>query len=260
MKKSLEGFLNKVKKLLDRIKYFGLRKVYYVVFKNSRIFLEDFWSPKLVSQYLSRKIIDNYNGDSGHNINKQKTFLGFGLIHYILIRNFKPKRVLCIGSRKGFIPALCALACKDNNVGMVDFVDASYDKNHSKSWSGIGFWKKIDVQAYFKFQNLNNWINVNIMKSKEFTIKYPQRRYGYIYIDGDHSYKGVKSDYQLFWPKLDEGGLMVFHDVIVKNYGKLKNFGVWKFWKEIRTKHKIIFPFPPESGLGIIQKFQHFEK
>lgn len=40
-----------------------------------------------------------------------------------------------------------------------------------------------------------------------------------VYIDGDHSYKGVKSDIAAWWPKLMKGGLMAFHDFANYDYG-----------------------------------------
>jgi len=61
-------------------------------------------------------------------------------------------------------------------------------------------------------------------------------------------------DYQLFWPKLEKNGLMVFHDVVAQGYLDKGLFGVWKFWQELKNENKIIFPFPKESGLGILQK------
>lgn len=37
-----------------------------------------------------------------------------------------------------------------------------------------------------------------------------------VFIDGDHSYKGVKNDIKVFTPHVVEGGYAVFHDVIGK--------------------------------------------
>ena len=131
---------------------------------------------------------------------------------------------------------------------MVDFVDAGF-----RTWGGDGFWKKVNAQRYFSLLGISSWIEVYVMTSKDFAKKYPKGRYGYVYIDGDHSYKGAKLDYKLFWPRLKKGGFMAFHDVAVKEWGRLKGFGVWKLWQEIKSEHKIIFPLR-QSGLGIIQK------
>lgn len=213
--------------------------------------------PGFFRSNISKKIISYYDGDSGHQVDLHTGDLGFGYIHYAFIRNTKPKHILCIGSRKGFIPAICALACKENSKGHVDFVDAGYDRDNKNHWSGIGWWKKVDPNKHFSFLGVNQWLTTYVMTSKEYADIYPNKRYEYIYIDGDHSYKGVKCDYALFWPKLTKNGYMVFHDVHVKHTKELGYFGVWKLWKELKKNNKIIFPFPKDSGMGIIQKTTH---
>lgn len=207
----------------------------------------------IYNRSITRKIIEHFGGDEGHQIDSYFGNLGFGLIHYSFILNLKPERILCIGSRKGFIPAICALACQENSKGVVDFVDAGYDENHSDNWSGIGWWKKIDPQKHFSFLDVNQYLKTYIMTTRDFANKY-HYRYQYIYVDGDHSYNGVKTDYNLFWPRLENGGFMVFHDAYVRYTRDLGHFGVWKLFKEIKIINKIIFPFPKESGLGILQK------
>lgn len=229
-----------------RLQKDGLRRLFDISIWPKRSFT-------FVDKYAARRIINYYGGSEGHKIDKESGNLGYGFIHYALIRNLRPKRVLCIGSTRGFIPSICALACKDNKKGSVDFVDAGYGKNHPKSWAGDGFWKREDVKKHFSLLGIGDWLEVHVMTSKNFAQKYPQRRYGYIYIDGDHSYRGVKLDYQLFWPRLKKGGFMVFHDVTVKKWKKLSGFGVWKLWQEIKNRHRIILPFK-QSGLGILQK------
>ncbi len=43
-------------------------------------------------------------------------------------------------------------------------------------------------------------------------VKHAPKRCDWIFIDGDHRYKGVKNDLNLYWPKLRPGGLMVGDD------------------------------------------------
>lgn len=253
-----------MKRFLESVKYFGLRKLYYLIKSTisslSELLTEEGMYKKerqqsLLKRKISKTLITLYNGDEGHNINTNQYFLGFGLIHYTLVRNLKPKHILCIGSRKGYIPAILALACKDSGDGHVDFVDAGYDQDeHQKHWSGIGFWKKINPRNHFAKIGVENFISTHIMTTKKYAHMYPNKRYQYVYVDGDHSYEGVKLDYQLFWPKLDKGSFMAFHDVVARGYLDKGLFGIWKFWREIEHKHTIVFPFPKDSGLGIIQK------
>lgn len=39
---------------------------------------------------------------------------------------------------------------------------------------------------------------------------------GLLFIDGDHSYKGVKNDVDKFTPYVESGGYVIFHDVVGK--------------------------------------------
>lgn len=47
----------------------------------------------------------------------------------------------------------------------------------------------------------------------------PNRTLSLCYIDGDHSYQGVKTDIEVWYPKLIRGGVMAFHDYEMPEYG-----------------------------------------
>lgn len=220
-------------------------------------FLYDGIGPRtIIDRQFSRMIMRRYNGDDGQCTDDRTGSLGYGFIHYAILRNIKPSRVLCIGSRKGFIPAILALALRENGKGHVDFVDASFspDTNKGKSWGGIGFWNRISPNAHFGKIGVAHHITMYTMTSKEFFRITPKNTYQYIYIDGDHSYTGVRTDYKLFWPRLEKYGFMVFHDVSARGTLEGGVFGVRKLWKEISTRNAVVFPLPEHSGLGILQK------
>lgn len=220
---------------------------------------------KLISIPEIRDFIDTFArlGDRGkgtegnwHEIDKKTGNLGYGWVHYCLIRNLRPRRVLVIGSRYGFVPAICALACCHNRKGVVDFVDAGYDyKNpqHAKHhWGGIGFWTKDGSKVFAKF-GLVNHINLHVMTSRDFAVKHKRGSWGYINIDGDHSYDGVKFDFETFWPCLQKKGFISLHDIFTKDSGDLK-YGVPKYWGKIKLKYRNTFEFKGEFGLGVVQK------
>ena len=207
----------------------------------------------------AKKLIRLYaRKDNWHEIDLKTGNLGYGFIHYGLIRLTRAKRILAIGSKYGYIPAVCAMACKDNGGGTVDFVDASYDytkwpqdKNH---WGGVGFWNKVDVDKYFGKMGLNKYLKFHLMTSKEFARKSPVKKWDYVYIDGDHSYKGVKSDFRIFYPKLKNGGYLSLHDIYTKDLGDL-DYGVSVLWQELKTSSKYeTMEFSGKIGLGMIKK------
>lgn len=223
------------------------------------------WSKSLVNQKNIQRFIDFYaKTDNWHNIDRKTANLGYGWIHYALIRMLQPKRILCIGSKFGFIPGVCALACKDNTKGIVDFVDAGYDQadhrhninlgaKKSTHWGGVGFWKITDITKHFNHFGLAPYILFFLTTSDLFAASHTSRRWQYIYLDGDHSYEGVQNDFNLFFPKLEKGGCFVFHDIYTTRLGGMP-YGVNRFWKELKNKKRYnYFEFPGICGVGIVQ-------
>ncbi len=210
------------------------------------------------------KIYSRQNGDScpregnWHNVDKKHNDFGYGWIHYSLIRVLKPERILVIGSRYGYIPAICALACRDNQKGRVDFVEAGFDYrqpgNQAQAWGGVGFWKKKNVKKHFAKFGLDKYLIFYLMTSEEFYQKHSKRSWAHIHIDGDHSYKGVKADFERFWPRLEKGGFVALHDIYIKKQGGL-TYGVRRLWQELKAQKRYnMIEFPGDCGLGMIQK------
>lgn len=50
----------------------------------------------------------------------------------------------------------------------------------------------------------------------------------FLFIDADHSYEGVKMDFEMYSPLVKPGGIIALHDI------HLPSAGVGKFWNEIK--------------------------
>lgn len=83
-----------------------------------------------------------------------------------------------------------------------------------------------------------------------------------LFIDGDHTYEGVKQDFQMFSPFVSSGGLVVFHDITDSKRHRDRNVNVSQFWNEIKGNYEhyeIIHPDTDDvdqrwAGLGILVK------
>lgn len=57
----------------------------------------------------------------------------------------------------------------------------------------------------------------------------------FVFIDGDHTYEGVKSDFVQYGPLVRPGGLIAFHDILPRP--DFPDIQVDQFWKEVRDKY-----------------------
>lgn len=78
-----------------------------------------------------------------------------------------------------------------------------------------------------------------------------------IFIDGDHTYEGVKKDYLHYKDLLAPGGIIAFHDVIDSDNHRNLNCYVALFWEELKLEptlnleEKVVEPMH-WGGIGII--------
>ena len=76
----------------------------------------------------------------------------------------------------------------------------------------------------------------------------------FLMIDGDHSYEGVKKDYEIFSRKVRKGGLIAFHDIC--EHSVESGCEVKKFWDELREgKDYVQYVVEPLNwgGIGVIR-------
>ena len=74
-----------------------------------------------------------------------------------------------------------------------------------------------------------------------------------LFIDGDHTYEGVKADYEMYAPLVRDGGLIALHDIVA--HPGQPDIEVHRYWDEIRTPDAIelIDPTdPPWGGIGVL--------
>src|SRR5439155_15474564 len=73
-----------------------------------------------------------------------------------------------------------------------------------------------------------------------------------LFIDGDHTYEGVKRDFEMYSPMVRPGGIVAFHDIVEI---RVEGLEVARFWNEIKAKHRhteiVEDPHQGWGGIGI---------
>jgi len=82
----------------------------------------------------------------------------------------------------------------------------------------------------------------------------------FLFIDGDHTYQGVKMDFEMYSPLVRKGGIIAFHDIIhnTTTHEDAETIEVPIFWNEIKREYKfkefIESPQQGNMGIGILYK------
>ena len=90
------------------------------------------------------------------------------------------------------------------------------------------------VQEYCKSRSECQFIKMN-SQSPEFKEFIRQKQFDVIFIDGDHSYDGVKTDYE---STKDSGRIFVFHDIV-----NAACLGVVEFWNSLKKYENDTYDF-----------------
>ena len=57
----------------------------------------------------------------------------------------------------------------------------------------------------------------------------------FLFIDGDHTYEGVKKDFEIYSPLVKEGGIIAFHDIA--QHDPVSVCHVDRFWSEVKQHY-----------------------
>ena len=76
----------------------------------------------------------------------------------------------------------------------------------------------------------------------------------FMFIDGDHTYDGVKKDFEMYKHLVKPGGWVAFHDIKDTEFHRNANCRVDQLWSELQgVKHKFIDRTSDYGGIGFIQ-------
>lgn len=128
---------------------------------------------------------------------------------YALAVATKPGVIVEIGSARGKSTCALALACRQNAVGKVYAIDPHSDNE----WTDRGV--RGGSEEFLRRQ-LNEYGLQGLVEIIKATSDTAARQWNqpidFLFIDGDHSYRGVKADFESFRPWLTADALVAFHD------------------------------------------------
>ena len=91
------------------------------------------------------------------------------------------------------------------------------------------------------------------------TSRFGDYDWDFAFIDGDHSYEGVKADFYNLLPYLKKGTQVAFHDIVISDFHHQHGCYVGEFWRDLKNEFKaskfdeIITPNEVWGGIGVVK-------
>ena len=146
-----------------------------------------------------------------------------------ILKERKPKVILEIGTAKGGTLFLFSRIASD------DATLISIDLPRGRFGGGYPIWK---IPLYKSFARKDQKIyliredshNQETLKKVKNILN--DKKIDFLFIDGDHSYEGVREDYQMYSKLVKRGGIIAFHDIVP--HPPETGCDVNRFWLEVR--------------------------
>jgi predicted O-methyltransferase YrrM len=162
------------------------------------------------------------------------------------VQQLQPRTVVEIGTATGGTLFLwCALARPDATIVSIDLPGGIHG-------GGYPYWKTI---VYKRFASANQKVRLLRGDSHSAAMldglkaSLAGQPVDFLFIDGDHTYAGVKQDFEMYSPLVRQGGVIAFHDVCL--HPPELDCHVDEFWNELKkTRPAQEFIENPQQGWG----------
>lgn len=161
-----------------------------------------------------------------------------------LVKKIKPGILVELGSHTG--NSLCG------------FAQAVKEEGLSTQIYGVDTWQGDAHAGTYNdniYQKLHGYVSIEYsyltllrMTFDQALATFSDESIDILHIDGLHTYNAVKHDFTTWLPKVKKTGIILFHDTQVQN----KDFGVFRFWEELKQQYHNVYNFPHSHGLGVL--------
>jgi hypothetical protein len=210
------------------------------------------------------------------------THMGDGIVVYSIVQHMRAKTCVCIGSGGGYIPRILTQARIDLHKQKI------FEGNGDYNWGDIGSTYVVDAcngiggpndldneESFYRKNFYPRFIKSTSVDAYHDFFARQDIKIDLLFIDGDHSYEGVKKDFELYSKILSDNGIIMIHDTdgtyeetLIVSEDQKKDYhrfdGPSKFIKELQENptwnlinlhnFRILMDKPSSSGITIINR------
>jgi predicted O-methyltransferase YrrM len=180
-----------------------------------------------------------------------------------LLEQSRPRRIAEIGTANGgTLFMLTQIAAPEATIVSIDLPGGRLGGASSSMRHPYPRWR---ARLYRGFGRDDQSVHVIRADSRDVSTvedvrqRLPEGEVDFLFIDGDHSYDGVRRDFELYSALVRDGGLVAFHDIVPSHPGGHGDPGdVPVFWSEVKNHRTVEGEFVEDPqwgscGIGVIR-------
>ena len=170
-----------------------------------------------------------------------------------ILRDLKPKIILEIGTAGGgTLYLFTRIIDPEATILSVDLPGGFFGGGYSK-------WKTPLYQSFAKKGQEIKLLRADSHNPETFKLVknvLVDKKVDFLFIDGDHTYEGVKRDFNMYSSLVKEGGIIAFHDIA--EHDPSSSCKVNKFWNELKDDYEYLEIIENKkqkwAGIGVIYR------
>jgi predicted O-methyltransferase YrrM len=211
----------------------------------------EFLSLGFLARHISKKRLQRLERDCDRPYDVVRGFMGVGLYHNIwavqmeseilrlfnIVQQTDPGVICEIGTDRGGTLYLWSKVLRQDGLVVSIDLPRTYRKSLNRFFRSSFFGQG---EVHFLRED-----SQRPETKKKLVQKLNGRSIDFLFIDADHRYEGVKTDFELYALLVRDGGIIAFHDILDQ--------GVKRLWKEIRSRfsHEEIVEDWEQTSAGI---------
>ncbi len=166
-----------------------------------------------------------------------------------IVQELNPKTIVEIGTASGGTLFLFAHIANPERIVSIDLPQGPFGGGYP-SWK-IPLLKSLGKKHVVQLIRADSHQEETLAKLRSFL---GSGEVDFLFIDGDHTYRGVKLDFDMYSPLVRKGGVVALHDIVAHDANTGCEVGA--FWSEIKQSHRHLEIIEDQNqrwaGIGVL--------
>lgn len=163
---------------------------------------------------------------------------------YLIVKLIKPSILVELGVHSGNSYNAYCQAVKKLGLNTICYGVDTWEGDEQAGYYGNEVFEDLLQYHEKNYAAFSNLLRMTFDQALEY---FSDHLVDLLHIDGCHTYEAVKHDFEAWLPKMKGNGVVIFHDIHVRE----RDFGVWRLWEDLKKSYKTI-EFNHAHGLGIL--------